>query len=133
MKQAEHDGTERTWVAVAAGQGLYYLVTGVWPWLSMRTFERVTGPKADRWLVKTVGLLVGVIGAVLLLAARRGRRSPELELLAGGSAAGLAAIEAGYVSRGRISPVYLMDAVAEAVLVGGWLITRRGDRRSAHG
>ena len=78
--------------ALGYGQGLYYLVTGIWPLLSMRTFEAVTGPKADKWLVKTVGVLVGVVGAVLMLSARRRHVAPEPALLAAGSAAYVAAV-----------------------------------------
>ena len=44
------------------------------------------------------------------------------------SAAGLAAIDVYYVSKGRISPVYLLDAVLEAVLLVGWLFTLRRSR-----
>jgi hypothetical protein len=106
---------------LAIVQGLYYLVTGVWPLLSMRTFELVTGPKVDRWLVKTVGVLVSVIGADLLLAAKRRQAGPEITLLAAGSAAGLAAIDVIYAKRGRISKIYLLDALAEVVLIAGWL------------
>jgi hypothetical protein len=38
------------WIMV--GQDPFYFGSGVWPLLSMRTF--VTGPKTDKWLVKTV-------------------------------------------------------------------------------
>lgn len=51
---------------VALAQGVYYIVTCLWSLLSIDTFQRATGPKTDLWLVKTVGALVGVIGAVLI-------------------------------------------------------------------
>lgn len=35
----------------AKAPGLFTIVGGLWPLLSMRTFEAVTGPEADRWLV----------------------------------------------------------------------------------
>ena len=123
--------------ALATGQGLYYVVTGVWPLLSMRSFEAVTGPKTDRWLVKTVGVLVGVIGGVLMLSGRRRRVPLEPTVLATGSAVGLAAIDTIYASRGRISKIYLLDALAELALVGAWALgkrrraTRRIPRRRA--
>lgn len=116
--------------ALGYGQGLYYLVTGIWPLLSMRTFEAVTGPKADKWLVKTVGVLVGVVGAVLMLSARRRHVAPEPALLAAGSAAGLAAIDTVYAARGRISKVYLLDAVVEIAIVAAWALAAiRGQAR----
>jgi hypothetical protein len=43
---------------VGITQGTYYAATGLWPILWMRSFEAVTGPKQDHWLVKTVGALV---------------------------------------------------------------------------
>jgi hypothetical protein len=58
-------------------QGVYYLVTGVWPLVSMDTFLRVTGPKTDLWLVNTVGALIAVIALALLVAAWRRRATAE--------------------------------------------------------
>ena len=120
-QQASDGGADRRRVKLALGQGAFYLMTGVWPLVSLRTFERVTGPKTDRWLVKTVGVLVTVIGMVLLVAGRRRRVSDEVVQLAVGSAAGLASIDTIYRLRGRIATVYLLDALVELVLIGGWL------------
>jgi hypothetical protein len=111
----------------AVVQGLYYLLTGLWPLVSMRTFEAVTGPKMDRWLVKTVGVLVAVIGNALLVDARR--PSAGSTALGVGSAVGLGGVDVVYAVRGRISRVYLLDALLEAVLVGLWL-TRTGAARA---
>ena len=104
-------------------QGLYYATTGLWALVSIQTFQRVTGPKSDLWLVKTVGTLITVIGGVMMTAGLRRRSSSEISLLATGSAGSLAAIDVIYVARGRISPVYLLDAVAEAGLIAAWLLT----------
>jgi hypothetical protein len=96
------------------------VVTGIWPLISMRTFELVTGPKVEKWLVKTVGVLVTVIGVVLSAAARRRRVDADIALLGIGSAAGLAGIDIVYASTGRISKVYLLDALVEALLIASW-------------
>ena len=109
--------------ALALGQGIYYLATGVWPLVSMRTFEAVTGRKTDRWLVKTVGVLVGVIGVTVILAGRRRHVTPEPAVLAAGTAASLAAIDTVYATRGRISKIYLLDALLEVALVAAWIVT----------
>jgi hypothetical protein len=114
--------------AISLGQSGYYLATGVWPLASMRTFECVTGPKVDKWLVKTVGVLVSVVGVSLMLAARRKVVSPEARVLATGSAGGLAAIEVIYVTQGRISPVYLLDAAGEIALLMIWMCGARRRR-----
>src|SRR5215212_9273581 len=115
---------------IALAQGIFYLATGVWPLVSIRSFEAVTGPKADRWLVKTAGVLITAIGAGLTLAGRRKSVTPELRLLAVGSALGLTGIDVVYVARGRIAKVYLLDALAELALVAAWAVawlTRRND------
>jgi hypothetical protein len=105
---------------LARVHGAYYVATGLWPIVSMRTFEAVTGPKTDRWLVRMVGLLAAVIGVSLL----PGRRQTGDRTLAVGSALAFASIDTWYVTRRTISPVYLADAVVELALVAGWLRTR---------
>jgi hypothetical protein len=109
-------------------QGVFYVLTGVWPLVDIGSFQLVTGPKTDLWLVKTVGVLVCVIGAVLLAAARRRSISDELVLLAMGSALGLAAIDIIYSVSGRISAIYLGDALVEIGLAALWAIAWRRTR-----
>lgn len=108
-------------IYTAIAQGVFYFITGIWPLVSMRTFEMVTGPKIDNWLVNTVGVLVMVIGAVFILAGIRKNVTLEVLCLASGSAAGLAAIDIVYVIRKRISTVYLLDAFVEIILVAVWI------------
>jgi hypothetical protein len=112
---------------VGLAQGLYYLASGIWPLVSIRTFERVTGPKVDDWLVRTVGVLAATIGGVLTFRSLRGRGEPD-PLLGAGAALAFAAVDANYAGRGRISKVYLLDAVAEAALGLGWLVAARRGR-----
>jgi len=110
-------------------QGGYYVASGIWPLLNMRSFERVTGPKTDKWLVKTVGILVTAIGASLLLASKRKTVSPEGRLLAAGTGAALALIDVTYVAKRRIARVYLLDAFAEAALLLGLLLAGNSSRK----
>jgi hypothetical protein len=107
--------------AVLAWQGLYFVATGLWGLVSLRSFMAVTGPKTDTWLVRTVSVLVVAIGSVLLLGARRRDPAREVDLLALGSGFGLAAVEVITVAKGRIRPVYLLDA-AEQMLVMALLL-----------
>ncbi|HEY0738771.1 MAG TPA: hypothetical protein VGD69_27880 [Herpetosiphonaceae bacterium] len=113
---------------VALAQALYYIPTGIWALVSIDTFQKVTGPKTDLWLVKTVGLLITVVGAALTMAGVRRRMGPELPLLGIGSAAALTTIDVVYVARRRISPIYLLDALGEVLLIGGWIVALRGRR-----
>ena len=98
---------------VIIAQGLYYILTGLWPLISMRTFEAVTGPKADDWLVHMVGLLAVTIGMALLTGARRSIPSSETVILAAAAALSFALIDAIHAFQGRISRIYLADAAVE--------------------
>lgn len=113
--------------ALALAQSAFYLVTGIWPILSPATFQAVTGPKVDFWLVKTAGVLITAIGAALGLGAAKRRLTPELKLLAVASAAGLTAIDVYYVAQKRISPVYLLDAAAEVALIAAWVAVEQAE------
>lgn len=113
-------------------QAGYYVLTGLWPVLHLPSFEAVTGPKIDDWLVRTVGLLAVAVGSAIGVAAVRRRPwSAEILTLAGGSAAAFAAIDFWYALGGRIPPVYLLDGVVELGFIGGALYAAfsRGDRR----
>ena len=68
----------------------------------------------------------GAIGAMLIAGANRRAANPEAQLLAAGSAAGIAAIDVTYVMKRRIAPVYLLDAPGEvALLTLGWARHKR--------
>jgi hypothetical protein len=105
-------------------QAIYFLTTGIWPLVSMRTFEKVTGPKVDEWLVRMVGLLAATIGVGLSVGARRDPRAPEIRTMGLLSALSFGAVDIYYVLRRRISPVYLLDAVAEGVFIAAWMRER---------
>jgi len=111
-------------------QGLFYLATGVWPLISIRSFQAVTGPKtdhlptgreADHWLVMTAGVLITSIALAFLTAAWNRSKSTEIAVLGISAAIGLTAIDVIYVSRGVIAPIYLLDAGIEVSLIIAWL------------
>ena len=110
---------------LAKAHGLFNVVGGAWPLVSMGTFERVTGPKVDAWLVRTVAGLMVANGIVQLRAGSSPERLGLARELGTGTAAVLAAIDLVYAPRGRISKVYLADAVAELCWVGLWSTARR--------
>jgi hypothetical protein len=102
---------------ILIAQGIFYTLTGIWPVLHIRSFEAVTGPKHDKWLVKTVGLLITVIGVALVVAGSKGPAGTPIVVLAAVSAGVLAGVDFYYVLRGVISKAYLADGVVELVLV----------------
>lgn len=106
---------------LARAHGLFNVAGGLWPLLHMRSFEAVSGPKADRWLVETVAGLMVVNGAVQLAAAQT---SPKTSRALGlGTALWLAAVDVRYASKGRISKVYLLDAALELGWTAAWAST----------
>jgi hypothetical protein len=82
---------------------VYFAATGVWPLIDMRSFERVTGPKVDRWLVRTVGALVAAIGGTRIAAAIRREVTPSTVGLAFSSAVGLGLTDVIYAKTGSES------------------------------
>jgi len=108
------------------GHGVFWVVSGLWPILHIRSFEAVTGPKVDRWLVKAVAALITAIGAGLMQGAKNDRVTPELETVAVGSALGLTAVDVIYVAQRRISPFYLLDAIVHTALAVAWRRTHTG-------
>jgi len=103
-------------------QGIYYLLTGIWPLVSIGSFQKVTGPKTDLWLVKMVAALIVVIGSVLIAAGWRGHSSEEVVILAIGSAIAFLIVDVFYALRGVIAQIYLGDAIAELGILIAWLI-----------
>jgi hypothetical protein len=110
----------------ALWQGVYYVVTGAWALLHIRSFIWATGPKTDTWLVKTVGALVCVIGGVLVASARKPEPPEEIAVLGVAAPLALATVETAYVARGRIRPVYTVDAFAQLAIVAVWCIGLSG-------
>ncbi|HJR17129.1 MAG TPA: hypothetical protein VJ808_09770 [Gemmatimonadales bacterium] len=105
-------------------QAAYYCITGVWPLIHLPSFEAVTGPKIDDWLVHMVGLLAAAVGLPLGVAALGGRvREPAILVLAVGSALAFAAIDLWYGLSARISAIYLADAVVQLGLIAGLAAT----------
>src|SRR3954453_8411681 len=97
-------------------QGSVYVVSGAWPLLHLRSFELVTGPKVDNWLVRTVGALILVQGAGTLTAAAQHRANGPVKAIGAGTALALAAVDVKYACSGRISKIYLLDAVLQSTL-----------------
>ena len=109
-------------VALGAVQAAYYLATGVGPLVAMPAFQRVTGPKTDDWLVRTIGGLAIGMGAVLARNAATGRSDPIVGL-AGAVPFGVSSL--WYGATGRVSRVYLLDGAVEVAFAAGWLAALR--------
>lgn len=105
-------------VRVARLHGVFNVLAGLWPVIHRRSFEAVFGPKGDWWLVYTVAGLMICIGGAQLSTETGPGAVRQMRRVGMGCSATLGIIDAVYVARGRISPMYLLDAVAET----GWLV-----------
>lgn len=105
---------------IAILQGVYWTVTGVWPLVHMPSFLWVSGPKEDLWLVRTVALLLTVVGIVLLMAGVKKRITPEIKWLGIGGAASMAFIDFYYALSDVIWDIYMLDGVLEIILILLW-------------
>lgn len=99
-------------------QGWFYIATGIWPVIHMNSFEQLTGRKTDKWLVKTVGLMITASGLIFWLY-REEKAAVTLAIL---NALFLAGIDIYYSWRKVIRKIYLLDAVVELGFVGLYLL-----------
>jgi len=118
--RTQHALTRRMPRLVPLVQGTFYLATGLWPVLAERSFEAVTGPKVDKWLVRTMGGVLAAVGASLVAAAFESKRQRSTTLVGAGVAAALGISDVLYAQQGRISRVYFADAAAEAAILVGY-------------
>lgn len=96
-------------------QGVYTLLTAIWPLVDIQSFMWVTGPKTDIWLVKTVGACLTAI-ALALLTFLFVRSYPLPAIVLGVSTAiGMAAIDFHYTSTDTIATIYLFDGLLEVI------------------
>lgn len=94
--------------------GWFYVVTGMWPVVHLKSFEFISGPKTDKWLVKTLGLMITCSGVVFLVYSDHEATS-TLALM---NASVLAGIDIYYSYTRVIRKIYLLDAVVELIFIG---------------
>jgi len=116
-----------TSAALARAHGTYNVVSGVWPLVHLRSFEAVTGPKQDRWLVQTVAGLLLVNGVVQLASADSSEGQRAARLLGLGTAGTLTTIDLVYAPKRRIRRIYPLDAAFEIAWILAWLQDARSN------
>lgn len=97
---------------VLLAQGIYYILTGIWPLVDVDSFMLFTGQKTDIWLVKAMSCLFCAIGISLILGRKEKNIVGPLSIL---SAFSLAVIDFYYSSEGVISEVYKIDGAAQLI------------------
>jgi hypothetical protein len=106
--------------SVARSQGLFNIVGGAWPLVSLRSFEFVYGKKRDVFLQKTVGGLLLSIGLVQLLAEDSPGSLAAIRRLGLATAGTLLAIDLVYIPKGEMRKTYIQDALCEIGWIAAW-------------
>jgi hypothetical protein len=106
-------------------QGLYFVITGVWAIADIHSFMFVTGPKTDIWLVKTVSLILTVMGISFLIAVREKPVPASIMALSVLGALALLFVDVYYFMRGILRSVYLLDGLVQFIFILIWLAGRR--------
>ena len=102
-------------------QTIYYLITSVWPLIDIESFMRVTGPKTDVWLVKTVSVLLLAISFSFIAAFLFRLYNLSVITLATSCCVLLILIDCYYAANGTISKIYLLDAFLQICFLAGWI------------
>src|SRR5690554_6350599 len=98
--------------------GIYYLITALWPLISIKTFELVTGPKVDKWLVYTVScLLIAPSFLYIYTGLNEELISPLIIFLAFTNGILLILIDVIFVLKKVIWKTYLVDAILQIILL----------------
>jgi len=103
-------------------QGIYTLITAVWPIADIDSFMEVTGPKTDVWLVKTVAAILIPVGLCFIFASKVKRDFWLIFLLGITTTSALATIDFYYTGVGTISGVYALDGVLQVFFLLCWVI-----------
>lgn len=106
---------------VARIHGTYFLVGGAWPLISLDTFEAVTGPKHDDWLVRSVALLLVVAGIILFTQPKRYIERSAVTLAIGTSFS-LGCVAMISSAGGWISSVYFLDGTMHLLFAAAWVM-----------
>jgi hypothetical protein len=107
---------ERSTRRLAAAQGGYYVLTGIWTIVSPGSFEALAGPRSDRRLASSFGVLVAGVGALLIRSRGANARAAGLA-----SAASIAVADVIRATEPRAArAAYLADALVQLLFVAAW-------------
>lgn len=101
-------------------QGLYFIITGIWPLVHIESFLYITGYKTDIWLVKTVGILILPYSILCFYTIINMKRNTAIAIVNMMCCLGLAWVDLYYYLRGIISWVYLIDFALEMIFSAYW-------------
>lgn len=100
-----------------AGQGIYYIVTGLWPLLHFSSFAAVVGFRISPFQAHAFAALIIVIGGSLLEASRREPPGPFPTLLGIAVAGAISIVSLVWLPRLAAASGLWADLAVEAAIV----------------
>lgn len=108
---------------LARMHGAFNLIGGLWPMVSIRSFERVFGTTVDRSVMRTcAGFMIGA-GVAQLRSSGTPRGAENARRIGLVTSLAMLAVDLIYLPSARFRPSYLLDTATEAGWVMAW-----GDR-----
>lgn len=107
---------------VLLAQGVYYVLTGLWPIVHFPSFARVVAIHIIPFQAHAFSALIVVIGASLIEAARRGPPGSYPTLLGAAVAGAIALVELIWLPRLAAAGGLWLDFVVEVALVTALLV-----------
>jgi energy-converting hydrogenase Eha subunit E len=111
-------------------QGIYTTITALWAIVDIGSFMKVTGPKNDIWLVKTLSVILLAIGLTFISHSFQHKISLPAITLALSTSLSLAIIDFHYVSEGVISRVYAADGIIQVIFFVFWIYIAAARKQS---
>jgi hypothetical protein len=108
---------------ILAIQAVYIFLTALWPLVDIDSFIRVTGPKEDIWLVKTVAALLLSVSSAMFYSLTKKQVTGLVIILAVTNAVAFLCIDFWYSSVGRISSVYMLDGFVQLSFLFAWALS----------
>lgn len=103
-------------------QGVYFLIVGMWPIVSINSFMSFAGPKTDIWLVRTFGAMLACEGFCFIITAMLRHMSFPMLILAFLNSVLLLFVDMHYHLDNVLGESYLVDASIEFLFIVWWVV-----------
>ncbi len=110
----------RRWVLLA--QGVYYVLTGLWPLLDFHSFARFVALDVIPFQAQAFAAVIIVIGASLIEAARREPPGPYPTMLGAAVAGAIAIVSLFWLPRMGVASGLWIDFAVEVAIVAALIL-----------
>jgi len=116
------EGRDRWRRWLLAGQGAYYVLTGLWPLVHFSSFATVMTLHINPFQAQAFGAVIAVLGGSLMDAARREPPGPFPTLLGAAVASAIALVSLWWLPRVSGTSLLWIDLVLEVAIAGGLIL-----------